>query len=474
MKKIFTLLAFVMMATCAMAQQYFKGTWHSNPGAFSDYDGNATVTVTDMGSYFNSKIVFDHVVLGNDDLGEVTISNVWTEVNGSTTSFSFGNVPFTTNGGNLSDVTGCNIQGYGSMDDDGITLTFQYFEYNTMSLRMVKFTGTPMAEPIDPTKPTVVSTENFSQSLHSQVDGSATSNIYDGVKASLTEYSDGTYTLAFDNVECENGFIGNVVLAGLTKNSSDEFVGYVKAELTSEGSILAGKDIYADVIAKINEDGDLEATFPLLTEDGATRIDFEYKPAAFEPEEPVSVEGTLSGFTHTADGDFNNTAASTLTLTETAEDVYKVELTNVVLPSATISLGTVALEDVACESDEATNTATFTKTGGVCTTTSEHPLYTEVDLKSFNADVQLQAGATEDDDPTITSVTATLVIDNYDEEITYTFSLNPIVDGVKTITAADGTVKRIYTLSGMSVNSLQRGINVVRTADGKTMKVLKK
>lgn len=39
--------------------------------------------------------------------------------------------------------------------------------------------------------------------------------------------------------------------------------------------------------------------------------------------------------------------------------------------------------------------------------------------------------------------------------------------------AADGTAQ-IYTISGVKVNSLQKGINIVRTADGKTTKVLVK
>ena len=45
---------------------------------------------------------------------------------------------------------------------------------------------------------------------------------------------------------------------------------------------------------------------------------------------------------------------------------------------------------------------------------------------------------------------------------------------MNTVVAADGTVKHIYTLTGAKVTSLQRGVNIVRTADGRTLKVLKK
>ena len=44
----------------------------------------------------------------------------------------------------------------------------------------------------------------------------------------------------------------------------------------------------------------------------------------------------------------------------------------------------------------------------------------------------------------------------------------PCVTGVQTCALP------IYTLTGAKVTSLQRGVNIVRTADGRTLKVLKK
>lgn len=40
-------------------------------------------------------------------------------------------------------------------------------------------------------------------------------------------------------------------------------------------------------------------------------------------------------------------------------------------------------------------------------------------------------------------------------------------------TADNSTVTEIYTLGGARVNSLQKGINIVRLANGKTVKVIK-
>ncbi len=40
-------------------------------------------------------------------------------------------------------------------------------------------------------------------------------------------------------------------------------------------------------------------------------------------------------------------------------------------------------------------------------------------------------------------------------------------------TADNSTITEIYTLGGARVNSLQKGINIVRLANGKTVKVIK-
>ena len=46
--------------------------------------------------------------------------------------------------------------------------------------------------------------------------------------------------------------------------------------------------------------------------------------------------------------------------------------------------------------------------------------------------------------------------------------------GINTVNTADNsTITEIYTLGRARVNSLQKGINIVRLANGKTVKVIK-
>jgi hypothetical protein len=46
------------------------------------------------------------------------------------------------------------------------------------------------------------------------------------------------------------------------------------------------------------------------------------------------------------------------------------------------------------------------------------------------------------------------------------------INGVETLT--DGAVESIYTINGTRVNSLQKGLNIVKMSNGKTLKVLVK
>lgn len=64
---------------------------------------------------------------------------------------------------------------------------------------------------------------------------------------------------------------------------------------------------------------------------------------------------------------------------------------------------------------------------------------------------------------------------NMDELIHVTFKGTAVeTTDINTVNTADNsTVTEIYTLGGTRVNSLQKGINIVRLANGKTIKVIK-
>ena len=137
MKKILSLLSLFMLAVGAMAQTAvtYAGTWHSPLAAFADFEGKISVATQSDGRY---TIVLKDLVVGDDNLGNVTLSNVASNLYGST--------DWSQDGGTTTITAGYfELQG-NSISDDEVSLKFRYFEYNSLSTRSVTFVGTKNEE----------------------------------------------------------------------------------------------------------------------------------------------------------------------------------------------------------------------------------------------------------------------------------------------------------------------------------------
>lgn len=117
-------------------------------------------------------------------------------------------------------------------------------------------------------------------------------------------------------------------------------------------------------------------------------------------------------------------------------------------------------------------------------------------------DVQFTATATEAEDGTISLTADTQVeLGGYyegsgeyavkfngtlnGEDLTATYDIdipsgaahaefgNGVTNGINTVNNTNNTITSIYTVGGAKVNSLQKGVNIVRLANGKTVKVIK-
>lgn len=264
--------------------------------------------------------------------------------------------------------------------------------------------------------------------------------------------------------------MSGVLLKGLEKKTVDgevTYTGVVEPEIKTLPNFYdTYVNLKAKVEARIDEGGDLYATI-VFTDESEPSFKltawFNYQEP-FVPADPFSVNGTLVGYMYN-DGEQMNNKQTTVTFTETAKDVYTLSLTNVAIPNG-VDLGTVSFEGVQRTGSD--SEASFTSKKGKAKTTAVHPLYTELPYTDFEFVVGFDA------EKKVTSCTGKFVVDNYDEAVSYTFSFTPTETSVNTVVAADGTVKHIYTLTGAKVTSLQRGVNIVRTADGRTLKVLKK
>ena len=473
MKKIFTLLVLLMTTICVSAQQYYKGTFHSKVGDFSDYETTVAVTQGEGGKY---TLVFERIIFGNDDFGKCTFAGLENYKWAGNGSFTFSN-----EGGNLGAATKSYFElsdalGKATIDDEKIYLTFRYFQVNTTKEYMnVVFEGTRTSSGGGGTggddKPTITATEQFTADVASEFQGGQSGVVkYPGVVAKVCEWSDGAQSIEIEHIDTEKGTMSGVLLKGLEKKTVDgevTYTGVVEPEIKTLPNFYdTYVNLKAKVEARIDEGGDLYATIVFTDESEPSfklTVWFNYQEP-FVPADPFSVNGTLVGYTYN-DGDQMNNNQTTVTFTETAKDVYTLSLTNVAIPKG-VDLGTVSFEGVQRTGSD--SEASFASKKGKCKTTAAHPLYATLDYTDFEFIVGFDA------EKKVTSCTGKFVVDNWDEAVSYTFNFTPTETSVNTVVAADGTVKHIYTLTGAKVTSLQRGVNIVRTADGRTLKVLKK
>lgn len=473
MKKIFTLLVLLMTTLCVSAQQYYKGKFHSKLNEFSDCETTVAVTQGEGGKY---TLVFESVIFGNDDFGKCTFAGIENYKWAGGGSFTFSN-----EGGNLGAATKYYFElsdylGKSTIDDEKIYITFKYFQVNTTKeYRNVVFEGTRTSSgggTGGDDKPTITATEQFTADVVSVFEGGQAGNVkFPNVVAKVCEWSDGAQSIEIEHIDTEKGAMSGVLLKGLEKKTVDgevTYTGVVEPEIKTLPNFYdTYVNLKAKVEARIDEGGDLYATI-VFTDESEPSFKltawFNYQEP-FVPADPFSVGSKLVGYTVTADGEFSNNVETTLTFTETAKDVYTLSLTNVAIPKG-VDLGTVSFEGVQRTGSD--SEASFTSKKGKAKTTATHPLYTELPYTDFEFIVGFDA------EKKVTSCTGKFVVDNYDEAVSYTFSFTPTETSVNTVVAADGTVKHIYTLTGAKVTSLQRGVNIVRTADGRTLKVLKK
>lgn len=474
MKKIFTLLVLLMTTLCVSAQQYYKGKFYSKLNEFSDCETTVAVTQGEGGKY---TLVFESVIFGNDDFGKCTFAGIENYKWAGGGSFTFSN-----EGGNLGAATKYYFElsdylGKSTIDDEKIYITFKYFQVNTTKeYRNVVFEGTRTSSGGGGTggddKPTITGTEQFTADVASEFQGGQSGVVkYPGVVAKVCEWSDKTHSIEIAHIDTEKGVMSDVLLKGLEKKTVDgevTYTGVVEPEIKTLPNFYdTYVNLKAKVEARIDEGGDLYATI-VFTDESEPSFKltawFNYQEP-FVPADPFSVEGGLVGYTVTDDGDFTNNVVNTLTFTETAENVYTLSFSNVAIPNG-IGLNTVSFEGVQRTGND--SEAKFASKKGVAKTTAAHPSYTEVDYTNLEFIVGFDA------DKKVTSCTGKFVIDNWGESVAYTFNYDPTATSVKHSSSCRRTVKHIYTLTGAKVTSLQRGVNIVRTADGRTLKVLKK
>lgn len=262
MKKILSLLSFLMLAVVAMAADLttgvtFQGTWGDKLGNLGTAEGQMKVTKVDGGlkfevksNAFNDFAFPDYTIVYECEVGADGSFNVGNFSRGEITGDA------TVEGTAVSSLYWQQIKG--TVTNESIDLYMRYCGVNFAELSHVTFQGTAVAEP-KPEGPTVVSSKTFTDKLGMKM-GEGVFDLPYSAEVTVKEMSDGTNNIDFS-------FGSSVIEAnGLTKGTD------AKGRTTYSGDVDVQGTVYK-VYAVIYTDADgTEKIYMTVESEGVTYI----------------------------------------------------------------------------------------------------------------------------------------------------------------------------------------------------------
>lgn len=240
MKKVLSLLSFLMLAVVAMAADLttgvtFQGTWGDKLGSYGTAEGQMKVTKVDGGlkfevksNAFNDFAFPDYTIVYECEVGADGSFNVGNFSRGEITGDA------TVEGTAVSSLYWQQIKG--TVTNESIDLYMRYCGVNFAELSHVTFQGTAVAEP-KPEGPTVESSKEFTDKVAMSYAGSDPTDM-GTAKVTVDYMSDDSYNMSLE-------FGGNTYKATGVEKGTDN-----KGRTTYAGSVnIAGTDyqIYAVV-----------------------------------------------------------------------------------------------------------------------------------------------------------------------------------------------------------------------------------
>lgn len=240
MKKVLSLLSFLMLAVVAMAADLttgvtFQGTWGDKLGSYGTAEGQMKVTKVDGGlkfevksNAFNDFAFPDYTIVYECEVGADGSFNVGNYSRGEITGDA------TVEGTAVSSLYWQQIKG--TVTNESIDLYMRYCGVNFAELSHVTFQGTAVAEP-KPEGPTVESSKEFTDKAAMSYAGSDPTDM-GTAKVTVDYMSDDSYNMSLE-------FGGNTYKATGVEKGTDN-----KGPTTYAGSVnIAGTDyqIYAVV-----------------------------------------------------------------------------------------------------------------------------------------------------------------------------------------------------------------------------------
>ncbi len=380
---------------------------------------------------------------------------------------------------------------------------------------------------VEPDQPTVVATTDYSDALTTNlnIDGEDNEGKYTDAKLKLEELSDGTFTATFTDVtaghllgggeEC-----GDIVVKGLVEDVDEDGNEIVTLKTPATITLSSAADYSAlyneeftvnklDILryTEENEDGGdvKECAYALLSMNNPSlqshdvTVDLTYgtDPTAVDPDEPEEVDvvtdyqadGTGFSFTEPINWDTQKLVAS-IDLTNCSDDKDFFAMTTEGGDFSSFH-GTAANPnmhwyystsrscvqgywangsennnsgDVALSSDKVMKFE-WSKANGLLINGETVVNHTAETLSLLFESNKVVLGSGE-------SGKQSNAFYNFIKIVPLDWEW-PTTDGISTVNTTVAAPAQIFTVNGMRVNTLQKGINIVRTADGKTIKVMK-
>ena len=275
------------------------------------------------------------------------------------------------------------------------------------------------------------------------------------------ENSDGLYNISIADFVFGEGSsaveVGDINITNVKGDSDTEgFVSFERTETTisfmnatvilNEGSRMKGNKLYLDL--------DISALLGAITVDvvfGDNNF-----PKTYTDQMVVSLDGKP-----------NPAQTASIDVTEQADGKYTLTLADFTasIMGSPINVGTIEITDL--EATEEDGIKNLSYEGDI--TIKEGSEGTKWSMAGKTMPITLTAKMTDN------KLYAVIDIDLTIMKVNVVFGDNDFTSGINSpTTAVENGTEAIYDLGGRKLNEMQKGINIVRKADGTTVKVLKK
>ncbi len=300
-------------------------------------------------------------------------------------------------------------------------------------------------------------TDNLAVTVTMMGDTQPTTENEQVISVEEVEGSDGLYNISITNFQFMGTPVGNIDINNIKGNSDSEgFVNFEKTETTidfmkatvifNEGCRMKGDKMYLDLDISVNG--------------GMITVDVVFGDNNFPKEYTDKMTVDLGSGA-------SDPMEATISILEQTDGKFTLSLKNFMF--GPLGVGNITVADVeGVEEDDVTKLSTADQV--VTITPGDIP---GVDWSMGEQLAQAGLKATISGEMTANKLNVKILLPL--ANVTVLFGEDYITSGIDSPAATvDNGVEAIYDLSGRKLNEMQKGINIIRKADGTTVKVLKK